>query len=280
MAIIMITELIMLDDFFTRALIAGIGIALVTGPMGCFIVWRRMSYFGDTLAHAALLGVALALLLQTNVILAVFSTGLLISIALLLLQRNQNYSSDSLLGLMSHSALALGLVALAFMTWVRFDMTGLLFGDILSVSKSDIALVWIGGAVVLLALFTIWRSLFAATVSEDLSHAENLKPARANTVLIVLLAAVIALSMKIVGVLLISALLIIPATAARRWSSGPEQMAALAALIGVCAVTGGLFSSLQWDTPAGPSIVVVALLPFLIGLLPFKMPEKESHRNP
>lgn len=258
----------MLDDFFTRALIAGIGIALVTGPMGCFIVWRRMSYFGDTLAHAALLGVALALLLQVNVILAVFLTGLLISVALILLQRNQNYSSDSLLGLMSHSALALGLVALAFMTWVRFDMTGLLFGDILSVSKSDIALVWIGGAAVLVALFTIWRSLFAATVSVDLSHAENLRPALANGVLVILLAAVIALSMKIVGVLLISALLIIPATAARRWSNGPEQMAALAALIGVLAVTGGLFSSLQWDTPAGPSIVVVALLLFLIGLVP------------
>ena len=258
----------MLDDFFVRALVAGIGVALVAGPLGCFIVWRRMAYFGDTLAHAALLGVALALLLEVNATLAVFVTGLLIALALLFLQKGGTFSSDSLLGLMSHSALALGLVALAFMTWVRFDMMGLLFGDILAVSKADIAIIWGGGAAVLAALMAIWRPLFAATVSEELAQVEDMKPARANAVFVILLAAVIALSMKIVGVLLISALLIMPATAARRFAIAPEQMALLAAGIGVLSVIGGLFGSLQWDTPAGPSIVVVALLLFLIGLTP------------
>ena len=258
----------MLDDFFIRALVAGIGVALVAGPLGCFIVWRRMAYFGDTLAHAALLGVAMALLLEINVTLAVFATGLLIAAALLVLQRDGSLSSDSLLGLLSHSALAIGLVALAFMTWIRFDMMGLLFGDVLSVSKTDIAVIWGGGAAVLAVLFAIWHALFATTVSAEIAQAEDTKPARANALFVILLAAVIALSMKIVGVLLISALLIMPAAAARRFSTGPEQMAVLAALIGVLAVIGGLFGSLQWDTPAGPSIVVVALLLFLIGLMP------------
>ena len=270
---------IMLDDFFIRALIAGIGVALVAGPLGCFIVWRRMAYFGDTLAHAALLGVAMALLLEVNATLAVFVTGLLIALALLFLQKGGTFSSDSLLGLMSHSALAIGLVALAFMTWVRFDMMGLLFGDILAVSKADIAIIWGGGAAVLASLLAIWRPLFAATVSEELAQAEDLKPARANAVFVILLAAVIALSMKIVGVLLISALLIMPATAARRFAIAPEQMAALAAGIGILSVIGGLFGSLQWDTPAGPSIVVVALILFLIGLTPFAERAVSRRRN-
>ncbi len=258
----------MLDDFFTRALIAGAGVALVAGPLGCFIVWRRLAYFGDTLSHAALLGVALAFLFEINITLAVFGVAICVSLALLLLQKRATLSSDALLGLLSHSALAIGLVALAFMTWVRVDLMGFLFGDILAVTPVDIAIVWAGGAVVLLILVLIWRSLFAATVNIELAQAEGMNPERANIIFMLLMAAVIAISMKIVGVLLITALLIIPAAAARRFASGPEQMAILAALIGVAGVFGGLFGSLEWDTPAGPSIVVAALGLFIISILP------------
>jgi zinc transport system permease protein len=259
---------LMLDDFFTRALIAGAGVALVAGPLGCFIVWRRLAYFGDTLSHAALLGVALAFLFEINITLAVFGVAICVSLALLLLQKRATLSSDALLGLLSHSALAIGLVALAFMTWVRVDLMGFLFGDILAVTPVDIAIVWAGGAVVLLILVLIWRSLFAATVNIELAQAEGMNPERANIIFMLLMAAVIAISMKIVGVLLITALLIIPAAAARRFASGPEQMAILAALIGVAGVFGGLFGSLEWDTPAGPSIVVAALGLFIISILP------------
>lgn len=258
----------MLDDFFTRALIAGAGVALVAGPLGCFIVWRRLAYFGDTLSHAALLGVALAFLFEVNVTLAVFGVAICVSLALLLLQKRATLSSDAILGLLSHSALAIGLVALAFMTWVRVDLMGFLFGDILAVTRADIAIIWAGGAVVLLVLVLIWRSLFAATVNFELAQAEGMQPERANIIFMLLMAAVIAISMKIVGVLLITALLIIPTAAARRFSSGPEQMAVLAALIGVVGVFGGLFGSLEWDTPAGPSIVVAALGLFIISLIP------------
>ena len=258
----------MLDDFFARALVAGIGVALVAGPLGCFIVWRRLAYFGDTLSHAALLGVALAFLFEVNITLAVFAVSVLVSLALLLLQRRASLSSDALLGLLAHSSLALGLMALAFMSWVRIDLMGFLFGDILAVSTMDILAIYAGGVFVLVVLAAIWTPLFAATVNRELAEAEGLRPDRANLVFMILLATVIAISMKIVGVLLITAMLIIPAATARRLSGGPEQMAVLAAGIGVIAVIGGLFGSLEWDTPSGPSIVVAALALFLLSLSP------------
>lgn len=258
----------MLDDFFVRALIAGIGVALITGPMGCFIIWRQMAYFGDTLSHSALLGVAMAFLFEINITVAIFVMSATISVALLLLQKRANLSSDALLGLLSHSSLALGLVALAFMTWVRFDLMALLFGDILAVSTQDIVIIWVGGAIVMAILCYIWRPLFAATVNFDLAEAEGMKPERANVAFMLLMAMVIAISMKIVGVLLITAMLIIPAATARRFASGPEQMAIIAASLGVMSVIAGLFGSLQWDTPSGPSIVVAALLFFLLSISP------------
>lgn len=258
----------MLDDFFTRAIIAGVGVALVAGPLGCFIVWRRLAYFGDTLSHAALLGVALAFLFEVNITLAVFGVSVCVALALMLLQKRASLSSDSLLGLLAHASLAIGLVVLAFMTWVRVDLMGFLFGDILAVSKSDIAVIWLGGIVVLAILAVVWKSLFAATVNFELAQAEGMNPARANVIFMLLMAAVIAISMKIVGVLLITAMLIIPAAAARRFAVGPEHMALIAAAIGAIAVVGGLFGSLEWDTPAGPSIVVAALCLFLVSILP------------
>ncbi|CTQ54191.1 High-affinity zinc uptake system membrane protein ZnuB [Roseibium album] len=258
----------MLDDFFVRAMVAGTGVALVAGPLGCFIIWRRMAYFGDTLSHAALLGVALALLLNVNTTIAVGGVSMLLALLLVALRRKNTLSSDAILGLLSHSALALGLVCLAFMTWVRVDLFGLLFGDILAVTKFDIAMIFAGGSFVLVVLAVIWRRLFAATVSHDLAAGEGLEPDRTELVFMLLTAIVIAISLKIIGALLITALLIIPAAAARRLSSSPEQMAFVAAFLGVAAVIGGLYSSLNYDTPSGPSIVVAAMVLFLVSLVP------------
>lgn len=258
----------MLDDFFVRALLAGIGIAIIAGPLGCFIVWRRLSYFGDTLSHAALLGVALALLLEVNITLAVFAVSALISIVMVALQKRSQLSSDALLGLLSHSALALGLLALSFLTWMQVDLMGLLIGDVLSVSKSDIGIIYLGGAVVLLVLFSIWHQLFSATVNYELAKAEGQNPDRVNIIFMLLMAMVIAIALKIIGVLLITAMLIIPAAAARRLSNGPEQMAILASIVGVFSVIAGLYGSLKFDVPSGPSIVVASLMFFLLSLLP------------
>jgi zinc transport system permease protein len=257
----------MLDDFFTRALVAGIGIALTVGPLGCFVVWRRMAYFGDTMAHSALLGVAFSLLLDLNMIVGVFAVAASVSLALLLLEKRQSLSTDSLLGILSHSTLALGLVIVTFMTWVRIDLNGFLFGDILAVSRSDIFFIYAGGIAVLTVMALIWRSLLATTVSPDLAAAEGMRPERARLVFMLLMALVIAISMKIVGILLITSLLIIPAAAARRFAATPETMAVIASLAGAVAVTLGLFGSLQFDTPSGPSIVVAALILFLLSQL-------------
>ena len=259
--------IIMLDDFFTRALVAGIGLALVAGPLGCFIVWRRMAYFGDTMAHSALLGVALSLLLDINLTLGVFAVAALVSLALVLLQRRNALSTDALLGILSHSTLAIGLVLVAFMTWVRVDLMGFLFGDILAVTVTDIAVIYAGGAAILLLLALVWRPLLAGTVNAEVAEAEGLRPELTRVVFMLLLASVIAIAMKLVGVLLITSLLIIPAATARRLSGSPEQMAVVAALLDAGAVSGGLFGSLAYDTPSGPSIVVAALGIFLVSLV-------------
>jgi zinc transport system permease protein len=257
----------MLDDFFTRALVAGIGLALTAGPLGCFIVWRRMAYFGDTMAHSALLGIALAFLLEIDLTVGVFIIAALVSLALIGLQKRGGLSADALLGILSHSALALGLVIIAFMSWVRVDLMSFLFGDILAVSKTDIAFIWVGGAAVLGILAWLWRPMLAATVSDEIALAEGMAPERTRLIFMLLMALVIAIAMKLVGVLLITSLMIIPAATARRLAVTPEQMAVLASIIGALAVTGGLFGSLKFDTPSGPSIVVAALGLFLLTMI-------------
>ncbi len=258
----------MLDDFFIRAVVGGVGVALLAGPLGCFIVWRRLAYFGDTLAHSALLGVAMALLLDMNITLTVFIISVIVSMLLVLLQRKANLSSDALLGLLAHATLAVGLVVLGFMTWVRVDLMGFLFGDILAITVQDIVVIWCGGITVIILLSVIWKTLLASTVSYDIAVAEGLRPDLANFAFMVLMAGVIAISMKIVGVLLITALLIIPAATSRKFSASPEIMAVLASILGASSVWLGLEGSLEWDTPAGPSIVVAALAFFVISLLP------------
>ena len=257
----------MLDDFFIRALVAGIGLALTAGPLGCFVVWRRMAYFGDTMAHSALLGVALSLLMDFNLLLSVFIVAATVSILLLLLQKRGTLSTDALLGILSHATLAIGLVMVSFMTWVRIDLVGFLFGDILAVSRADVDLVWGGGILVTFAIIWMWRPLIASTVNPELAEAEGMQPEKTRLVFMLLMALVIAIAMKIVGILLITSLLIIPAAAAQRHARTPEQMAGGASVLGLLAVCGGLALSWFEDTPAGPSIVVCAAALFLLSFL-------------
>lgn len=253
----------MLDDFIVRAVIAGVGVALVACPLGCFIVWRRMAYFGDTTAHAALLGVALGLLAGIGPTLGVFLMTVAVALLLVAFLRVARVAGDTVLGILSHAALSIGVVVLAFMTWVRVDLVGYLFGDVLAVSRADVYAVIAGAVVVLAALAAIWRPLVAATVDRDLARAEGVNVVAVEIVYVLLIAIVVAIAMKIVGILLVTSLLIIPAAAARGFSRTPERMAVLSAGLGVFAVLLGLGASLEWDTPAGPSIVVAAFAVFL-----------------
>ena len=260
----------MFDDFFIRALIAGVGIALVTGPLGCFIIWRRLSFFGDTLAHAALLGVTMAVFFEINIAFSVFFISSVVALILLKLQQTTKLPGDALLGLLAHSSLAVGLVVIGFLTSIRFDIMGLLFGDILAVNQNDLLLIWIGGALILLILKFIWRPLFASTVNYELAEAEGMKPDKFNAIFTVLMAAVIAISIKIVGLLLITGMLIMPAAMGRNLSNNPQQMVILSVIAGLLSVIVGLFSSLQFNTPSGPSIITAALILFCFTLIKFK----------
>lgn len=254
------------DPFVWRALAAGVGVALVAAPLGCFVVWRRMAYFGDTLSHAALLGVALGVVLHLNPVPAVLIAALAAGALLVALQHHGEFAADTILGILAHSTLALGVVVLGLVESVRVDLFSYLFGDILAVFGSD--LYWIGGGVLLglSALTLLWRPLLAVTVHADLARVEGVPVTLVRLAFVALLAIVVAVAMRIVGILLITSLLIIPPATARRFARTPVQMAVFAAGAAVIAVAGGLAASLTWDTPAGPSMVVASGLLFLVSL--------------
>tara|TARA_B100000965_G_C19445334_1_gene692764 strand:- start:179 stop:982 length:804 start_codon:yes stop_codon:yes gene_type:complete len=256
----------MFDDFFLRALIAGTGIAIVTGPLGCFVIWRRLAYFGDTLSHSSLLGVTLAFSLSINISLSVFLVSGVVALLLLSLQKRTKLPGDALLGLLAHSSIAVGLVIIGFLSFIRFDIMGLLFGDILSVTINDIFIIWLGGLLILIVLYFIWKSLFAATVNYDLAAAEGMKPDRSNIIFTLLLAGVIAISIKMIGVLLITGLLLMPPAMARNLSYNPRQMVILSIILGMVSVIIGLFCSLEFNSASGPTIIVVALILFILSM--------------
>ncbi|MEH7828071.1 metal ABC transporter permease [Gemmobacter denitrificans] len=253
----------MLDDFLIRAALAGIGLAVATGPLGSFVVWRRMAYFGDATAHAAILGVALALAADLPIGAGTLAVALAMAVTVATLAA-RGWAMDTTLGVLAHSALALGLVAVSFVPDARVDLSAYLFGDILAVSQTDLAFIWGGALLVLALLIWRWSALLTCTLNEDLAAASGLHPDRERLVLTLALALTVAMALKVVGALLIAAMLIIPAATARGLARSPETMAALAALIGGGSVLGGLQLSLAEDTPAGPSIVVVAMLCFAL----------------
>ncbi len=255
----------MLDDFLTRAALAGIGLSLATGPLGCFVLWRRMAYFGDATAHAAILGVALSVALSAPVQLGTLIVALAMALAVSALAA-RGHAMDAALGVLAHSALALGLVAASLIAGLRIDLQAYLFGDILSISRADLGLVWGGALMVAGLLAWRWQNLLTATVNEELAQAAGINPARERLVLTLALAIVVAVAIKIVGALLIGALLIIPAATARATARSPEAMALAATLIGAAATLLGLALSLALDTPAGPSIVTAAAALFALSL--------------
>ena len=255
-----------------RALIGGSGVAAVAGPLGAFVVGRRMAFFGGTLSHSALLGVALGFLLGINLNVGIFAVTAVVAVSLVALGRRAHLSDDTLLGILAHASLALGLIVLAPMEARRVDLMAYLFGDVLAATIGDIALIYGGGAVVIGVLVFLWRPLLSATVHEELAAVEGVPVTAVNLGFMMLLAMVVALAMKIVGILLVTSLIIIPAATARRFSATPEAMAVLAAVIGCLAVAGGLAGSMAFDTPSGPSIVVAAFVLFVFSALmpPFR----------
>ena len=247
----------MIDDFLLYALAAGIGVAIAAGPLGCFVVWRRMAYFGDATAHAAILGVAIALLSDLPIFLGVLIAALAMAV-LVARRRESGLAMDTLLGVAAHSALAVGLVAVSLVPGRPLDLEAYLFGDILSLAPSDLLVIWVGAAAILGLLVWRWNAMLMATLNPDLDSAEGFSPDKERLVLALTLAVLVAVAIKVVGALLITAMLIIPAATARSLGHTPERMAVIAAGLGILAVIGGLALSMTADTPAGPSIVAIA----------------------
>ena len=257
----------MIEDFMLRALLGGLGVAGVAGPLGCLVIWSRMVYFGAALAHSALLGVALGLALGLPADLGIAVLCLLMALGFLALDRSQLVASDTLLGILAHASLALGLLALALMEGLRVDLMSYLFGDILALSQADVLVIYGLMAAVLAVLLVFWRPLLSATIDEDLARVEGLATGRLKLIFTLLMAVVIAIGMKVVGILMVISLLIIPAATARRLATGPERMALLAALCGALSVILGLLVSYIWDLPTGAAIVAAAAGLFLLSLL-------------
>nr|VFJ56777.1 MAG: zinc transport system permease protein [Candidatus Kentron sp. FW]VFJ64193.1 MAG: zinc transport system permease protein [Candidatus Kentron sp. FW] len=260
-----------MDDFFVRALLGGAGIAIIAGPLGCVVVWRRMAYFGAALSHSALLGIALGFLIEASPAMGALVFCLIFAIVLSLLERQKILASDTLLGILAHGSLALGLVTISLMEQLRIDLMAYLFGDVLAIAHQDLYLIYALATLILGLLAIIWRPLLSATVHEDLAAVEGVPVGRIQLIFVLMVACVIAIGMKIVGVLLVISLLIIPAATARRVAGSPEKMAVTAALFGGISVIGGLVASLRWDMPAGPAIVVMATVLFaLMSVIPLK----------
>ncbi len=253
----------MLDDFMVRAALAGVGVAIAAAPLGCFVVWRRMAYLGEATAHASVLGIALALAFSLPILPAIIVSALTMGLTVTLL-RGKGFAMDTLLGVIAHTALAAGLVSVALLSDVRLDLDAFLFGDILAVAKTDLVTIWVGGALILAVMVQRWSALLVSTLNPDLAYASGIDPKREELWLTLAMALAVAVAIKVVGILLIAALLVIPAAAARSLVRTPEAMAVCAAILGSLAALGGLAGAYMADTPAGPSIVCAAALVFLV----------------
>ncbi len=256
----------MIDDFILYALLAGFALALVAGPLGCIVVWRRMAYFGDTLAHSALLGVAIAVSAELVPIVGVVLIGTALAALLFWLEQRRELSTDTLLGILSHSALALGLIVFSLIQarTPGIDLMAYLFGDILAVNQGEILWMFTAAVFILSVYAWLWRSLLAIAINEDLARIDGVNVALTRFTFMLLLSMVIAAAIKVVGILLVTAMLIIPAASARAFSRTPLQMVLLSTLIAIIVVVAGLGASLYQDLPAGPAIVAAAALGFFI----------------
>lgn len=254
-----------MEPFVLRALLAGAGVAATAAVLGCFIVWRRMAYFGDSVAHCALFGAACGLVLGAPVSAGMIAACVSLAALLAWLRHRRFAEMDALLGIFAHSALAIGVLAISA-AGKSFDLHSYLLGDILFVNDSELFIIAACALLTFVFLAANWRALVLTTIHEDLAAAEGVRPLRVNMPLMMLAALTAAASARVVGVLLTASLLIIPAATARRFASSPGGTALFAAACGLCSVCFGIAFSLHFDAPAGPAIVAASSAIFAASL--------------
>ncbi len=261
----------MLDDFLIRSLLAGILMVLVAAPMGCLMVWQRLAFLADTLGHAAVLGVALGLVMSINPMMSVLLIILLVMVIMQLSQRRLHVSagvlSESVLAILSYTGLSAGILILGVSGRSNVSLEAILFGDLLATSMQDLMFIGITVLILLGLLWKHWHSFVAVTVSPEIAQAEGISVQKTQLLLYLMIALLVAVMMKIMGVLLIGAMLVIPVNAARVFSRGPEQMVLISLGFGLISLFSGMFFSWQFDLQTGPAVVVVATLWLLLALL-------------
>ena len=254
----------MIDEFIINAIFCGIGIALISGLMGCFVVWKKMAYFGDSLGHSAVFGVGIGILLGANQDLAIIFTVISFAILFTYLQNKDFFSSDVILGILAHGALSIGIILLSISNNANFNLHALLFGDILAASEKQIYIIFVAAALIYCLIGYNWQALILNTISRDLAKSQNISNFKMDLLLTTIMALVVAISIKIIGALLITSMLIIPPSSAKRLVNNPKSMAVISTLIALLAVICGIALSYYFDIPSGPAIIMISFIIFIL----------------
>lgn len=253
------------EPFVWRALAGAVALSALCGPLGCFVAWRRMAFLGDTLAHASLLGIVLAMTFQISPLVGVLAVAAAVGLAVSHIYAEKRFYTDTLLGILAHGSLALGLVIISLTPGWRADISRYLFGDILLLGQDDVMTIVAVAACGAALLASQWRALMMSTLHPDIATVEGVSNKRAAMIITLLLACVIAISIKLVGILLITAMLIMPAAVARLFSATPSRMVVLSGVVAAFSSLAGVVTSLHADTPAGATIVTLMLAVFIAG---------------
>lgn len=256
-----------MTDCILKALLAGIGIAIISGPIGSVMMWRRMTYFGDALAHATLLGASIAIILNINIYCGLIAISLIIATLLTIITEQQKFTNDATLSILSHIILAVGLISATLSKNTRIDLLGYLYGDILSISSMDVIYIYVIDIIILSILSLVWDKLVFITIHKELAIAEGIKEKTIKWLFILLVSLIFIVATRLVGILLINSLLIIPCSIAKMWAKSTKQMAVLGSIFGCITIVIGIIAALIWDLPTGPAIVVSSALLFLIALV-------------
>jgi len=261
-----------LDDYLWRSIAAGLIMVSIAAPMGCLMVWQRLAFLSDTLGHAAVLGVGLGLMLQLLPIVGVLAVALVIVFSLSRVSNFNTALSETTLAIISHTGLAGGIILLGVLPAQTANLEGILFGDLLATSRADLLGLLATTLVLMALLLRNWRAFVAVSVSREIAQAEGVPVRKMQALMYTMIALLVAVMMKVMGVLLIAAMLVIPTTSARLFSRSPEQMVGVSALYGLGALAGGIASSYHFDWQTGPAIVVsaTALLLLTLGITRLK----------
>ncbi len=253
-----------MDDFIINAIISGIGIALITGLLGCFVVWKKMSYFGESLGHSAILGIGIGIILGINHDISIILVIVIFALLLTYLQNKEALSNDTILGILAHGALSIGIILISLSDNVNFNLHSFLFGDILIVNTTQIYSIFAGAIVIYLVIILNWKSLILSTISRDLAKSQNISNFKMDLLLTIIMAIAIAASIKIIGALLITSMLVIPPATAKQLVKNPKNMVIISTLIAILSILFGILSSYHFDIPSGPAIILISFILFFV----------------